>query len=509
MKLVETVFFCFCILMLFSNCSDKNEPEKPSVGNGLITAVSDTDQQIQSVEIDNEKYTIHLVFKDEYLPDHVTLHFTLKEGAELLQSEEKQIWDLTISKRVEIKYEGKVYSYIISADYNAPDVPGPLGVLINQIELSTDQVDTIMLDEKKSEILIVFSRGFYPASVITNISLNEGVSFVSPTSASKQYDFTSGGIQWKVKKGNVITTYKVIADYNIDPDPEELGWLLCNNFGELPDYIQVYKAPDILEGSKCIAYIAVANTRKVTFNVLGEAQMEVRKTLSEMYDEQSKKPVIILNGGYFDGPSTWSLSLIARNGKTIAGNVAEIRSNGYTYYPTMGAFGCTKDGKYSARWVFSSGPIQSYTKPSPNVRGEVPQPWPNEEFPAGYEPWELQTGIGGGPILIKDGIVQNIANSYKYEFHDDKGYTNPAPHSMIGITKSKRLIFFVSEGRNMTPGVAGFKDTQMPLIMKSLGCQDAMNLDGGGSSCMLVNGKETIKGSDGHQRKVQSAVVMY
>ena len=61
----------------------------------------------------------------------------------------------------------------------------------------------------------------------------------------------------------------------------------------------------------------------------------------------------------------------------------------------------------------------------------------------------------------------------------------------------------------MTPGVAGFKDTQMPLIMKSLGCQDAMNLDGGGSSCMLVNGKETIKGSDGHQRKVQSAVVMY
>lgn len=28
--------------------------------------------------------------------------------------------------------------------------------------------------------------------------------------------------------------------------------------------------------------------------------------------------------------------------------------------------------------------------------------------------------------------------------------------------------------------------------MRSFGCVDALNLDGGGSSCMLINGKETI-----------------
>jgi exopolysaccharide biosynthesis protein len=33
-------------------------------------------------------------------------------------------------------------------------------------------------------------------------------------------------------------------------------------------------------------------------------------------------------------------------------------------------------------------------------------------------------------------------------------------------------------------------------------------LDGGGSSCMLVNGRETIKPSDGTQRAVTSAVVL-
>jgi len=47
-------------------------------------------------------------------------------------------------------------------------------------------------------------------------------------------------------------------------------------------------------------------------------------------------------------------------------------------------------------------------------------------------------------------------------------------------------------------------------IMKTLGCTDAINLDGGGSSCMLVNGQETIKTSDssGDERSVASVVTL-
>ena len=33
-------------------------------------------------------------------------------------------------------------------------------------------------------------------------------------------------------------------------------------------------------------------------------------------------------------------------------------------------------------------------------------------------------------------------------------------------------------------------------VLLDLGCYEALNLDGGGSSCMLVNGKETIRPSD-------------
>ena len=45
------------------------------------------------------------------------------------------------------------------------------------------------------------------------------------------------------------------------------------------------------------------------------------------------------------------------------------------------------------------------------------------------------------------------------------------------------------------------------LYEYSLGIKDAINLDGGGSSCMLIGGKETIKLSDGRQRAVASTVM--
>lgn len=53
----------------------------------------------------------------------------------------------------------------------------------------------------------------------------------------------------------------------------------------------------------------------------------------------------------------------------------------------------------------------------------------------------------------------------------------------------------VIEGRH--PGIAeGATLTQEARLFKDIGCIEALNLDGGGSSCMLVNGKETIKPSD-------------
>ena len=60
----------------------------------------------------------------------------------------------------------------------------------------------------------------------------------------------------------------------------------------------------------------------------------------------------------------------------------------------------------------------------------------------------------------------------------------------------------------MTEGVKGLTTADVANVLLDLGCIEAINLDGGGSSCMLVNGKETIKLSDRSQRAVGSTIMI-
>ena len=59
------------------------------------------------------------------------------------------------------------------------------------------------------------------------------------------------------------------------------------------------------------------------------------------------------------------------------------------------------------------------------------------------------------------------------------------------------------------PGLAdGATLTQEAAMLKELGCWEAMNLDGGGSSCLLINGKEAITPSDKGKQRPVPAVFM-
>ena len=80
------------------------------------------------------------------------------------------------------------------------------------------------------------------------------------------------------------------------------------------------------------------------------------------------------------------------------------------------------------------------------------------------------------------------------------------PRTAIGVTTDKKMIIFVCEGRNMTEGVPGYTTGEVAQILLDYGCTDALNLDGGGSTLMLVNGKEMLKPSDKKQRSVASCV---
>ena len=117
----------------------------------------------------------------------------------------------------------------------------------------------------------------------------------------------------------------------------------------------------------------------------------------------------------------------------------------------------------------------------------------------------MKTAVGGGPVLVQNGEV-HITNNEELKFAG-KAIEDKHPRTCMGYTKDGKLIIMVIQGR--FPRIAeGATLTQEAKMLVDLGCAEALNLDGGGSSCMLVNGKETIKPSDKEGERPVPAVFL-
>jgi exopolysaccharide biosynthesis protein len=127
--------------------------------------------------------------------------------------------------------------------------------------------------------------------------------------------------------------------------------------------------------------------------------------------------------------------------------------------------------------------------------------------PYDMKPWNKTMAVGGGPVLLQNGSV-TITNDEELKFAGKQKY-DLHPRTLIGYTQQNKMIVMVVEGRH--PGVSeGASLVQCAQLMLSLGCVEAMNLDGGGSTSMLINGKATIYPSDkGIERPIPAVLMVY
>ena len=89
--------------------------------------------------------------------------------------------------------------------------------------------------------------------------------------------------------------------------------------------------------------------------------------------------------------------------------------------------------------------------------------------------------ISGGPYLIRNNEVYVDVSAQKLN-----AITGRNPRTAIGITEDKNLVLITVDGREENS--IGMTLTELAGFMKSIGCVEAMNLDGGGSSVMYVKG---------------------
>jgi phosphodiester glycosidase len=108
--------------------------------------------------------------------------------------------------------------------------------------------------------------------------------------------------------------------------------------------------------------------------------------------------------------------------------------------------------------------------------------------------------IGGDTMLVKGGqiTVPTYCGSY---------YCQGQPRTAIGVNADGKLMMVVVDGRQPRYSL-GLSMVGFARLMKRLGAVDALNLDGGGASTMVVEGRVVNRPSDGSLRHVATSALI-
>jgi uncharacterized protein YigE (DUF2233 family) len=116
-------------------------------------------------------------------------------------------------------------------------------------------------------------------------------------------------------------------------------------------------------------------------------------------------------------------------------------------------------------------------------------------------PGKIVHAIGGGPRLVQDG---EISVPFRWESFGAAFSARRTSRSAIGITaEGKVLLVTVEKSRRST----GMRLVELARLMRELGAVQAMNLDGGGSSTLVVGGR-VVNVPERHQRGVASMLLV-
>ena len=109
----------------------------------------------------------------------------------------------------------------------------------------------------------------------------------------------------------------------------------------------------------------------------------------------------------------------------------------------------------------------------------------------------VQVAVGGGPVLVHNGKVQPANASKSRERH---------PRSAFGW--NDRYYFFVEVDGRQHGFSVGMSLPELASYLVKQGCQEAMNLDGGGSAEMWVEGQVVNRPCFGYERNTANGLVM-
>jgi hypothetical protein len=292
----------------------------------------------------------------------------------------------------------------------------------------------------------------------------------------------------------------------------QLQWINVDSlYQPLPGSIHVYKTTTLLDGKPNIAYYVTAdlNSKQLEFTTaVGNGK---RYTPTQYFEQDGQRPLLVMNTTFFEFVHNSNLNVVIKDGQLLAYQQHTIAGRGkdtLTYrHPFGSAIGISKKRKADIAWLYTDTAARyayASQQPIPFFKDSIADPSASFMLEKGtFKKWKMQTAVGGGPVLIQNAEIK-ITNNEEIKFAG-KAIDDKHPRSAMGYTAAGQLIFLVVEGRS--PGKAeGATLKQLAQMLKDIGCTEALNLDGGGSSCLLINGKQTIQPSDKEGQRAVPAV---
>lgn len=113
--------------------------------------------------------------------------------------------------------------------------------------------------------------------------------------------------------------------------------------------------------------------------------------------------------------------------------------------------------------------------------------------------------LAGGPRLLESGSPKITSDVERFQADVVRGR---APRTAVGVTPTGELLLVAVDGRDSRHSI-GLTLTELASLMQELGAQDALNLDGGGSTTAYLEGQTLNRPSDGSERAVSNALLIW
>ncbi|MCW8850845.1 MAG: phosphodiester glycosidase family protein, partial [Melioribacteraceae bacterium] len=258
---------------------------------------------------------------------------------------------------------------------------------------------------------------------------------------------------------------------------QTINWLDITNLHDLPDGVKLYEGSRTSPALKIYYYDVDLNNNLLAVRPYISNNIKTVPNFAKAVGAYGA-----INGGYFATGSANSYSSVIYPNEVKAQNVKAVTRNSKSYPVLRSLFSQKTDGSLSVDWIYHFGAtlndLYKFDSPLDYIENDlIIKDTPSKSSGSLYS--DILTGIGGGPTLIKNGEIK-ITYNEEIMWGSGVGLTNRDPRSAVGFTEDNHVIMIVANGR--LAASEGVSLNELSEILLSLGCIEAMNLDGGGSS---------------------------